>query len=298
MTLAPSSRQATGARPAQSAPRGPAQSAPRGPGQAGRRAPAPARRRSKRRALKTHALWAIVACFAVSVGARVFSVEPEALRTEAGEPWIIWPSASADPGLQPEPMMDAAAVGDAGSENAARMAAEETAIRAGAIETAATPDEDGGSGVEVSTAPKRGAVGPDADPDVADLLAALRRREAELNAFAERLEQRRVELDAAARLIDERIAELETVKEEFEALVASVDEAAERDVEHLIDVYSRMKPKDAGPLFDAMAPSFAAGFLGRMRADRASAILAAMDTTRAYAVSVELAGRNIQLPAR
>ena len=45
-----------------------------------------------------------------------------------------------------------------------------------------------------------------------------------------------------------------------------------------------------------MEPSFAAGFLGRMRADVAAAILAGLEPDLAYSISVELAGRNADVP--
>jgi flagellar motility protein MotE (MotC chaperone) len=45
-----------------------------------------------------------------------------------------------------------------------------------------------------------------------------------------------------------------------------------------------------------MDPKFAAGFLGRMRADSAAAIMAGMAPDAAYLVSVILAGRNADVP--
>ena len=100
-------------------------------------------------------------------------------------------------------------------------------------------------------------------------------------------------IEAASKRVEERLRELERRKEEFAALVSSVEQAAQRDVEHLISMYTKMKPKAAGALFAAMEPSFAAGFLSRMRPDKASAILANMSPERAYAISVTIAGRNL-----
>lgn len=195
-------------------------------------------------------------------------------------------------------------------EMAAQVAADEAAIVAGAIATASTKkDEQGAGGVEMDEAgmakgdqgdaidaplgPRLGGSTGAVD-EAAKLLQALRKREADLDSFSDRLNKRKLELDAAAKRVAERIEELERSKEEFAALVASVDQASERDVEHLVEMYSKMKPKEAGQLFNAMAPSFAAGFLGRMRADKASAIMSKMDTKKAYVVSLELAGRNVQ----
>ena len=43
-----------------------------------------------------------------------------------------------------------------------------------------------------------------------------------------------------------------------------------------------------------MAPEFAAGFLGQMGAVPAALILANMEAEKAYAVSLLLAGRNVE----
>ena len=47
-----------------------------------------------------------------------------------------------------------------------------------------------------------------------------------------------------------------------------------------------------------MAPEFAAGFIGRMRADIAAAIMAGLTPETAYSVSAILAGRNTSAPAQ
>lgn len=132
----------------------------------------------------------------------------------------------------------------------------------------------------------------EARSDSGALFAALRRREAELEALSTELDAREAELDAAARRLEERLIQLDAAKEEFAALLATIDQAARQDVEHLISMYERMKPREAAPLFDSMDPVFAAGFIGRMRADRAAAIMAAMQPDRAYAITLALAGRN------
>lgn len=128
----------------------------------------------------------------------------------------------------------------------------------------------------------------------AALVEALRRRERELEEYAARLEARERELAVVEQRAEERLRELEQAREELSGLITLADEASQRDVEHLVAMYSRMKPADAAAIFDTMDPGFAAGFLVRMRADKASAILAQMDATRAYAVSLRMAGRNVR----
>ena len=61
-------------------------------------------------------------------------------------------------------------------------------------------------------------------------------------------------------------------------------------------MYQQMKPKQAGQIFNEMAASFAAGFIAEMRPDAAALVLANMDATKAYAVSLLIAGRNLKQP--
>ena len=55
-------------------------------------------------------------------------------------------------------------------------------------------------------------------------------------------------------------------------------------------------PADAAALFQTMAPEFAAGFLGRMRAEAAAAVISGMTPESAYSISVLIAGRNALVP--
>ncbi len=132
------------------------------------------------------------------------------------------------------------------------------------------------------------------DDQSADLLETLRGRERELSAIAEELERRRLAIEAASRRMEERLGDLERAKEELATLVASIDKAAARDVEHLIAMYQKMKPKEAGAVFNTMGAAFASGFISRMKPDKAAAIMAKMTPEKAYAVSAHLAGRNVR----
>lgn len=93
--------------------------------------------------------------------------------------------------------------------------------------------------------------------------------------------------------------ELEQQGADLRQLKATVDERwrqmsaeADQDVNHLAQMYSAMKPDQAAAIFDQMDPAFAAGFLRLMQSDQAGMILAGMETSKAYVVSVRLASLN------
>lgn len=114
-----------------------------------------------------------------------------------------------------------------------------------------------------------------------------------------------VELDALA---DAKLeltaweAELNARTSELEALQIALDErwqemrsSAGEDIQHLVRMYSAMKPDRAAEIFDKMDPKFAAGFLRGMKSDQAGLILSNMDAVKAYQVSLDLASKNSDL---
>ena len=119
--------------------------------------------------------------------------------------------------------------------------------------------------------------------------AALTKREAELNARAARL-------DVVGERVAALTAKLANTKDALAATVAHVDGAQERDIAHLVTMYSTMKPKRAGRLFDEMDVAFASELLVRMKPESAALVLANMDPESAFTISVLIARRNSGAP--
>ena len=65
---------------------------------------------------------------------------------------------------------------------------------------------------------------------------------------------------------------------------------------HIAVLARRIDRPEAAALFEEMDPRFAAGFLGRMPAPAAAAIMAGLSPKTAYSFSVLLAGRNANAP--
>ena len=128
------------------------------------------------------------------------------------------------------------------------------------------------------------------------VLAALQRREADLSEREADITQREKNVADAERAIEAELVKLEAAEQKLRRTITLASDAAENDVAQLTSVYAEMKPKHAAALFEQMEPGFAAGFLARMPYDRAARILAGMSPEKAYVVSVELAGRNADIP--
>jgi flagellar motility protein MotE (MotC chaperone) len=129
-------------------------------------------------------------------------------------------------------------------------------------------------------------------PGLDELLAAVRAREQRVAEAEARLAEREQVLAVAQEEVDRGLQAMSEAQASLEGLLTVADTAAEADIARLTAMYEAMKPADAAALFEQMDPGFAAGFLGRMRADAAGAVLAGLPPEKAYMLSVVLAGRN------
>ncbi len=195
-------------------------------------------------------------------------------------------------------------IGDGVGQALAETAKEAQASEAAALGSAGADEGDHGTLMEPAAAEAAADAhasaeqvkGCAADPGTEALLTAIRDRNDGLDRREARIADRERAVDVAQTAIEARLAALTAAEEELARTVAVVDSAAEEDVARLVAVYENMKPKDAIPVFAEMDPDFAAGFLGRMRADAAAAVLSGLDPKVAYTISAILAGRNANAP--
>lgn len=138
-----------------------------------------------------------------------------------------------------------------------------------------------------SEAESRVEVGPQ------QLLNEVRRQREALSVREAEVAARERALTGLGAKMKQRLEELRTARDQLAKTAALVDDAAGKDVRRLAEMYQQMKPKQAGQIFNEMAPSFAAGFIAEMRPDAAALVMANMDADKAYAVSILLAGRNV-----
>lgn len=130
------------------------------------------------------------------------------------------------------------------------------------------------------------------------LLAAIRAREAALDAEAKRLADRQQTLNVAEAKLAEQLAAFETAQSQLEDTLALADNAAERDIERMTAVYESMKPADAARIFGRMDVGFASGLLARLRPEVAAAVLTGMEADAAYAITLTIASRNANVPTQ
>ena len=173
-------------------------------------------------------------------------------------------------------------------------------LRAGQVVAEAKGDDGFGNPL-----PKEATTASEAKPMKADakdpmmgmapeaLLQEVRRQREALEAREAEVAARERALSGLGNQMKQRLEELRAARDRLAKTAALVDDAAGKDVRRLAEMYQQMKPKQAGQIFNEMAPSFAAGFIAEMRPDAAALVMANMEAEKAYAVSLLLAGRNM-----
>lgn len=90
--------------------------------------------------------------------------------------------------------------------------------------------------------------------------------------------------------VEKRIGELEALNQALAAKIERDATAGEQTKTQVGAIYAQMKPDAASQIIGEMDPQFAASLLLSMSGDNASEILASLPPTRAYAITVLMAG--------
>ena len=99
-------------------------------------------------------------------------------------------------------------------------------------------------------------------------------------------------LRAAETRIDGKIAQLQELEQSIEGLLEQYDEKKQGEIEQLVRIYGAMKPKDAARIFDSLEMPILVSVVQSMKETKVAPILAAMDSTKATALTEELTARR------
>jgi flagellar motility protein MotE (MotC chaperone) len=121
------------------------------------------------------------------------------------------------------------------------------------------------------------------------VLQSLGERRKQIEAREAALETKAELATAAERRLNERLEELKRLETRVQALLGQVDEEQARRLASLVDVYQRMRAKDAAAVFDALEEDVLLQVAARMRQQNLAEIMARMNPDRARALTVKLA---------
>ena len=125
-----------------------------------------------------------------------------------------------------------------------------------------------------------------------DVLQKLSVRRESLDGRQKDIEARENLLKAAEARIDKKIAEMKTLQVNIEGMLKQVDKQDEEKLTRLQKIYEQMKPKDAANILSTLDLPIQLGVLQRMKEAKAAPILAAMDVTKAQAVTDAIAAHR------
>lgn len=124
--------------------------------------------------------------------------------------------------------------------------------------------------------------------DEKGLLAAINRRQNELDARENEVKLREERLGLIKKDIDDKITELNKVRKEIEAFVERIDAANNERVKKLVKIYEAMNPEEAAPRIEKLDSETAVQILTVMTEKKAARILEFMNVERSAALSQSL----------
>lgn len=123
------------------------------------------------------------------------------------------------------------------------------------------------------------------------ILQSLGARRGQLDKREQDLSTQLALMAAAEQKLDAKIKALNGLKGEIQSLVVQADQQQESEVDRLVSVYEKMKPKAAAPIMAAMDDKVRLPVAGRMKEQALALILAQMPPAEAKALTEKLAAR-------
>ncbi|MET0182639.1 MAG: hypothetical protein ABW199_07115 [Caulobacterales bacterium] len=121
------------------------------------------------------------------------------------------------------------------------------------------------------------------------VLQALGARRQALDARAGEVDTESALLSAAEQRLDQRLAELRRLESSVSTLLGQLDEQQAVRINNLVDVYQRMRAKDAAAVFDTLDEDTLVLVASRMRQQNLAEVMGRMDPLRARRLTQLLA---------
>tara|TARA_R100000005_G_C4998203_1_gene204909 strand:+ start:1723 stop:2430 length:708 start_codon:yes stop_codon:yes gene_type:complete len=160
-----------------------------------------------------------------------------------------------------------------------------------AAENALAPSEPPREDVVASNDPAA-APQPQFTKSEVEVLERLAQRRTELDRRSEALDMRDNLLKATESRIDEKIAKLREMEETLNGLLKLHDEEKKAQMQSLVKIYEKMKPKDAARIFNDLEMEILIDVASNIKESKMAPILAEMNSSRANKLTVELATRR------
>lgn len=125
-----------------------------------------------------------------------------------------------------------------------------------------------------------------------DVLQALQARRQQLDQRSTAMDTQDAMMSAAQQRLDQRITELRRLQTTVGQLLGQLDQAQEARLNSLVDVYQRMRAKDAATVFNGLNDTVLVQVASRMRQENLAEVMGHMTPTRAQALTQMLADQS------
>ncbi len=125
-----------------------------------------------------------------------------------------------------------------------------------------------------------------------DVLQALQARRQQLDQRSTAMDTQDAMMSAAQQRLDQRITELRRLETTVGQLLGQLDQAQEQRLNSLVDVYQRMRAKDAATVFNGLNDTVLVQVASRMRQENLAEIMGHMTPGRAQALTQMLAEQS------
>lgn len=129
-------------------------------------------------------------------------------------------------------------------------------------------------------------------PAEIEVLQELSQRRTQLDKRAADIDQQQVVLQAAEKRIDDKIAKLQELQKSIQVSVDRENAADDARTQSLVKIYETMKPADAAQILSQLDMPILLQMLSHMKEAKTAPILAAMDPTKAEAITTAMAKRQ------
>jgi flagellar motility protein MotE (MotC chaperone) len=129
-------------------------------------------------------------------------------------------------------------------------------------------------------------------PAEIEVLQQLSARRTQIDQRAGELDQQQVVLQATEKRIDEKIAKLDALQKSIQVSVDKQNAADDARTQSLVKIYETMKPSDAAQILSQLDMPILLQMLSHMKEAKTAPILAAMDPTKAEAITTAMARRQ------
>lgn len=149
-----------------------------------------------------------------------------------------------------------------------------------------------GAGTSASAADVKTPASGSGKPDVRTLLAALERRQAELDAREREVVGREERLALYEKDVTAKVASLEEIEKRLSTRAKAASQAVDAAAESLAKIYGTMKPEAAAPILDRLDEATVLTIFHRMKEKQVGEILPLMTREHAIALTQALVERQ------